>query len=383
MVRWSRVMIVLMLLALGGAPSVQADEASAKQQFMRGLTKLKEKNFEGAAADFEASFDAHPNVNCLFNLALSYVELNRFYDAYTAFEKIEKAFPGKLNDEDMAIVARNLADIKEKLPTLEIVFSPAGAVVTLDGETKDETSLSSPMVLPVGTHKVIVSKKGYETASKTVSLAVGDHLKTSFELPEKQASLDIVTDPGATVYVNEQRVGKTPFKRPLPLEKGIHEIKVEKPGFSIAEEQVELKPDEDRILNISLLPIPMRPEARRDTDGLLTYRPAFLIAGLAGTGVMAGVSAGLWAAAVVHRNDHNEKNQLLADLDGAWDEDLAEARDDDKAAASKYNTAAVVTTAITGAFVALSVTELVLMLAEKKKRDEKVSVSSGVVTVRF
>ena len=81
------------------------------------------------------------------------------------------------------------------------------------------------------------------------------------------------------------------------------------------------------------------------------------------------------------RNDHYEKNSEL-DPDN-WDKNLAQKRDRDEDIAKKYNYAAMVTTAVTGAFVSLILSDLIMKTTKKKGQERAVSLSSIGVEVSF
>jgi hypothetical protein len=68
-----------------------------------------------------------------------------------------------------------------------------------------------------------------------------------------------VSEPGATVLVDHDRVGQTPLA-PVPVDIGTHRIVVEKPGFAPTERQFEVSGQEETSVNVQLTPLPFGAE---------------------------------------------------------------------------------------------------------------------------
>ena len=311
--------------------SAELDEALAKEKYMSGVEKAEAEDYEGASIDFEASNEAYPNYNCLFNLGLCYFKLERFYDSLVTFEKLKLTFPEQLSDADNAVIEVKIDNVRKVLPSLELVVDRDGAEVFVDGEKKGKTPLSSPIVMTVGSHEIEVREEGCETMAWKLTMNKWEHRKETLMLT----------------------------RRPPPSDMAVAPV-------------VEEHKDD---------PIPKSGGTPTDEAFRLEYSPVLLIAGTAAAGVMAGVSIGFWVAAFKQRDIYTRNNDRLKELD-EWDGSIQKKRDDSLRLLKAYNNVAVVTTAVTGIFIAVTAVELVLKLTGKKKSFERVS-AAPFVTVAF
>jgi eukaryotic-like serine/threonine-protein kinase len=71
-------------------------------------------------------------------------------------------------------------------------------------------------------------------------------------VPRRQGFLRVVADPWAHVFVDGQRVDTTPFARPIPLEAGIHYVKLEHPQAPTERRTVRIAPNETVLLDVKM-----------------------------------------------------------------------------------------------------------------------------------
>ncbi|HEU4539237.1 MAG TPA: PEGA domain-containing protein [Polyangiaceae bacterium] len=77
------------------------------------------------------------------------------------------------------------------------------------------------------------------------------------ELRRRVAQLDITSElPGALVFVDDELVGETPLKGPLRVSAGRRRLRVQKPGYSVFEQSLEVAGAEVRSLTIHLVQAP-------------------------------------------------------------------------------------------------------------------------------
>jgi tetratricopeptide (TPR) repeat protein len=324
---------------VGGISAVSADnKAEAKTYFDQGILLQKQNDNIGATEAFEKSIQAYPNKNNLYNLANCYRVVNRPLDALSTFERIKREFSDKLSAEMAADVDTQIKEITDSVVKLVITTVPEGATIAVDEKAVGETPMKEPMVLAAGEHSVTVSKDGYETSLWKSTFSPGTREEKTFTL-------------------NRPNVSGPPQPEPT----------------------VETAP---------LVPLEAAAPMTAATSDKSFHKKMTLlfIGGISGTAVMAGVSAGLWAAAVHQQKEYNQKNDELKSSDESEWTRLEEQRDDAKKASEAYNTAAVVTTVVTGALAALTVTAVVLRATKKQetpKKDTEVSIVPGGLEVRF
>ena len=115
---------------------------------------------------------------------------------------------------------------------LAVDSTPQGAQVQVDGMT--DPSYVTPFALTnlqPGQHSIIVSKAGYSTDTRTVSVVSGNRATTLVHLAQLMATLVVKSDPpGANIFVDGRDVGtKTPAQ--VSLDKGQHVVLVRMSGY--------------------------------------------------------------------------------------------------------------------------------------------------------
>lgn len=115
---------------------------------------------------------------------------------------------------------------------LAVDSTPQGAQVQVDGQSYPNwvTPFAWTNLSP-GQHTITVSKPGYSTDTRTVSIASGNRTNTIVHLSQLMATLVVKSDPpGANVYVDGRDTGaKTPAQ--VSVDKGQHIILVRMMGY--------------------------------------------------------------------------------------------------------------------------------------------------------
>ena len=118
------------------------------------------------------------------------------------------------------------------LGELTIDSTPRGAQVQLDGS--GDSSWVTPLALTslqLGQHSITVSKPGYSTDSRTISVTSGYRATTTVHLARLMATLVVKSEPaGASIYVDGHDMStKTPGQ--ISVDKGQHVVLVRMPGY--------------------------------------------------------------------------------------------------------------------------------------------------------
>jgi formylglycine-generating enzyme required for sulfatase activity len=135
--------------------------------------------------------------------------------------------------QQFADIALALADGR-----LEIASVPSEASVSVDGEFRGRTPLTLRLS-PGRAHRVSLSKPGYETATRELSVSADSGRRLQIDLTPQYGEVAIEsTPPNAEVWVDGQRQGTTPTT--LQLTAVTHAIEIRQPGFAV--ERAELTP---------------------------------------------------------------------------------------------------------------------------------------------
>ncbi len=122
-------------------------------------------------------------------------------------------------------------DFKIKLKALTgalKVDAPPGSTVHLDGQNYGNARLFQKII--PGTHKLVVSRKGFASYAKSVKIQSGKTTRITAQLEQLKGILELVSPPGTSVSLNGKPVGQGSFTKELVP--GEYKIKVEMEGHS-------------------------------------------------------------------------------------------------------------------------------------------------------
>jgi formylglycine-generating enzyme required for sulfatase activity len=145
---------------------------------------------------------------------------------------------------DRILVAANqpqqLPDLKLALADgrVDLASAPSEASVSVDGEFRGRTPLSLRLA-PGRAHRVTLTKPGYETAARELSVAADSGRRLQIDLTPQLGQIEVVSiPPNAEVWVGDERRGATPTT--LELTAVSQAIEIRLAGFAV--ERAELTP---------------------------------------------------------------------------------------------------------------------------------------------
>jgi len=123
---------------------------------------------------------------------------------------------------------------------VEVSSNPGEANVSIDGEFRGRTPFAVRLT-PGKAHELTLTKPGYETATRSLSVASDSGRKLEIELTPQYGEVEVAsTPPGADVVVDGERRGATPAT--LSLTGVSHEIEIRQAGFATATQKVTPRP---------------------------------------------------------------------------------------------------------------------------------------------
>jgi hypothetical protein len=94
---------------------------------------------------------------------------------------------------------------------------------------------------------------GLQLAFSEQSATTNARRSTRLELiPRTPAYLRVVAEPWATVFVDGQKIDTTPIARPIPLEAGVHYVRLEHPEAPAELRTVQLAAAETLLLDVKM-----------------------------------------------------------------------------------------------------------------------------------
>jgi hypothetical protein len=177
--------IVTMIVAAWAFTARAEDKALGQKHFKAGVSLLKAEEYTAAALSFEASFEAFPTKNALFNLANCYKALKRYDDALATLFRLRRDFAGKLGAELERESTALEQEIRNLVGSLVIDVDRPGATILVNGKEAGRSPLSKPLLMVPGDHKVTARLEGVEFGVETVRLLSGDEKRVTLAGREK------------------------------------------------------------------------------------------------------------------------------------------------------------------------------------------------------
>jgi TonB family protein len=138
---------------------------------------------------------------------------------------------------------------------LSIESEPSGAGVWLDGDPVGMAPIVLSPLAP-GPHRVLVVREGYAPAEVQLQVTEGmGVVPLRFALAGVTAPVHVRAPDGVSVHIDGHAVGRTPLAA-IHLTPGVHELRLERPGFVSQRHTLLARPGEPLTLEAQLLPAP-------------------------------------------------------------------------------------------------------------------------------
>ncbi len=120
------------------------------------------------------------------------------------------------------------------------VESKPWADVYIDGKKLDTTPLSSYIQLKPGKYYLKLVHPNYPPYTKRITISSQNLESVKFDFDDKVGFLDCKINPWGNVYVDGELKGTTPFREPIILFPGTHELKVTNPQYGDIEQKINI-----------------------------------------------------------------------------------------------------------------------------------------------
>jgi hypothetical protein len=223
-------------------PSPDA-KAEAGERFQHGVALYQAGNLNSALAEFERAYELMPHPTVLYNIGLTYADLDRPVEATKALEELALA-PGSLSGDRLARAKDTLEAQRVKTGTLDVTVTVEGAQIEIDGVIVGVAPLKAPLHLTTGLHVVGAIAPGHAPNRKSLSIASRAASSIQLDPPVLDARLAHLTVhtflPGASLYVDGELTAKTPLPATLALLPGPHEFILRRDGYREAKTSLVL-----------------------------------------------------------------------------------------------------------------------------------------------
>jgi hypothetical protein len=163
-------------------PAKTEDLDEARTRFQRGVDLYKEGSYDAALAEFTKAYELAPNYRVLFNLAQVQSERHDYVAAVKFFEKYLSQGGADIPPDRRDQVAKELSALRGRVTQMTVQVDVEGAELVVDGSVAGTLPLTEPVLVSAGVRQIQVRKSGYETASRTETIAGGEAVHFDFKL---------------------------------------------------------------------------------------------------------------------------------------------------------------------------------------------------------
>ena len=159
----------------------------ARQRFQKGVQLFHEWSFEAALAEFRKAYQLAPSYRLLYNIAQVHYELHNYVDALKAFRQYLNEGGTEVPTDRRTQVEAEIRKLEGRVGYIEVVANVEGQV-SIDDVPVGLLPMKTPILVNPGMRRVSVTKPGFGTTARNVTIAGGDHAKVELELNEAVAS---------------------------------------------------------------------------------------------------------------------------------------------------------------------------------------------------
>ena len=227
-------------------PQPNQDRQKAAEYYSRGLELFDQGAYAGALEAFKsAEHFFHSPIN-VYNIATCHEKLAnaaecvQWYERYLEdYKKAEGEAPPDEENVRLSIAKCRLGLNSDV--TVESI--PPNANVALDGRggaLLGQTPWTSQ--LPPGAHTIYLTLDGYEPMQVQVEARAGEPLTLVLRLKPIDTSSVIRVNAnivGATIFIDGQNVGLTPYEQDIRVDAGVHQVVIKKDDYITHSQQID------------------------------------------------------------------------------------------------------------------------------------------------
>lgn len=224
----------------------------AKADYEAGKLLIGDGDFVGAEVKFRSAHERSNDPRLLWNVAACEKNQRHYARTLTLLRQYMGDGGALLTDADRA-EAKALVDTIEALTVkLTITVSEAGAAVTVDDESVGTSPLTAPLVVDIGSRKIVVTKTGFKDFSQTVPIggSAEAHIDVALLADVHEGKFSVTTVAGAAIFIDGLRVGAGRFEG--MLKSGGHTLRVVAEGMHPYQSEVTIADDENRSVDVPL-----------------------------------------------------------------------------------------------------------------------------------
>ncbi len=232
-------------------PLADSLTGSAKTDYDIGRILFRDKDYANALLKFQSAYNAAKDKRLLWNIAACEKDLRHYARALRLVLQYEAKAPLTADEKDDADAV--VTELKTLVAPLRVNVEIVGAHVFVDNEDVGVTPLSDPVTVSLGTRIVRVTKPGFVTAERTVTVKDPTELALDVALaPEiHEGRIVVIAHATDTIRIDTDKfvsMGRLEAR----LATGPHRLLVTAPGMRKQESDVIVEENRMRSITITL-----------------------------------------------------------------------------------------------------------------------------------
>src|SRR5262249_24428909 len=130
-------------------------------------------NWDAALAEFTASRKLFPRCGATRNAALALQMLGRYADEIEMYDTLLAEFASSIPMEELAQIRAARTSLLARVGELALEPDEPNSSLVVDGQQRAITPLAAPLRLDVGAHTVRLSRDGFETLERQITITPG------------------------------------------------------------------------------------------------------------------------------------------------------------------------------------------------------------------
>jgi hypothetical protein len=163
-----------------------AQREEARTRFARGTQLYDEGEFKLALIEFERAYSIVPNYRMLYNIGQVQQQLGQFAKALLTLQRYLTEGGSKIPAARRTAVDKDIATLRTRTANLTVQVAEPGAEISLDGNVLGMSPLPPDLLVDVGEHRIVVTKAGFRSETRTLVLAGGDSASPEFALQKEK-----------------------------------------------------------------------------------------------------------------------------------------------------------------------------------------------------
>jgi hypothetical protein len=165
--------------------------AEARVHYERALQLFNEENYDAAAFEFQRAYELAPNYKILYNMARLQRVRNDYATALQNFQRYLIEGGAGVPDDRRAEVEKEIKALLPRVAKITVKVSEVDADVYVDdgpvctssnASCVGKSPLPNPLVVNPGRRKVTAQKRGFVTASSTVTVVGSDAITVDLRM---------------------------------------------------------------------------------------------------------------------------------------------------------------------------------------------------------